>query len=201
MADFWFVLAQSLITLFVILDPIGAIPFFHSLTTHMTPRERRTVARQSVLIAASMLLLFAYAGVYILAFLQVTLYHFQAAAGLLLLVFAIRDAISDEPIAARTAATASISVFPLATPLLAGPGSITAAMLISRGEYGLIIALIVILWTALLAWIALTLSSGLLKIMGGAGLRVVAKLMDILMAAIAVEFLSSGVQGILAGTS
>jgi multiple antibiotic resistance protein len=200
----------GIVTLFVILDPIGVLPFFHALTTSATPEQRKKIAKRSVKIAMALLLIFAYLGNVILLLLGITLYDFQVAGGVLLLVFALRDALSNEPLGASEASVASssslvatldrIAVIPLATPLLAGPGSLTTVILLANSNpathLGLLIAGVAIVVDCALAWVALTRSEKLNKIIGPSGLMIIGKVMDILMAAIAVSYLVRGVTGL-----
>jgi multiple antibiotic resistance protein len=189
--------------LFVILDPIGTIPFFQWLTKEITSAQRREVARRSVLIAMFLLLVFAYLGQAILALLSMNIYDFEIAGGALLLVFAIRDALANESLGASESAAAvgkstfeRIAVIPLATPLLAGPGSLTTSILLANADYGYLIAGVAILVDSLLAFIALSVSDNLNRFIGPSGLMIVGKVLDILMTTIAVSYLVTGVAGV-----
>jgi len=193
----------GIVTLFVILDPIGTIPFFQALTRDITPTQRQMVARKSVLIAMFLLLVFAYLGQAILTLLGINIYDFEIAGGALLLVFAIRDALANEPLGASESEAAvqkstfeRIAVIPLATPLLAGPGSLTTSILLANADYGYLIAGIAILVDCLLAFIALSVSDRLNRFIGPSGLMIVGKVLDILMTAIAVSYLVTGLIGV-----
>jgi multiple antibiotic resistance protein len=201
-SDLLYRLLAGIVTLFVILDPVSVIPFFQALTKGTTPVQRRKVASRSVLISMVLLLIFAYLGEGILALLGITIYDFEIAGGALLFVFAIRDALSNEPLGASESLAAAekstyerIAVIPLATPLLAGPGSLTTSILLANAEYGYIIAGVAILVDSFLAFGALRVSDRLNRVMGPSGLMIVGKVMDILMAAIAVSYLVSGLTG------
>ena len=189
--------------MFVILDPIGVIPFFQALTRGTTPAERRLVAGRSVLISAGLLLIFAYLGKAILALLGINIYDFEVAGGALLLVFAIRDALSNEPLGVTESKAVAeksnferIAVIPLATPLLAGPGSLTTSILLANASYGYLIAGVAILVDSSLAFIALRSSDKLNSVVGPSGLMIISKVLDILMAAIAVSYLVKGMVGV-----
>jgi multiple antibiotic resistance protein len=198
----------------VILDPIGALPFFQAFTANLTREQRRKLALRSVLIAMGLLLVFAYPGSLILSLLGIVLSDFEIAGGLLLLTFALRDALSSEPLGATetsharersdSGASASssskaldtLAVIPIATPLLAGPGSLTTVMLLTRSSYyGVIIASAAILVDCAIALTAFRTSDHLNKWIGPSGLLIIGKVMDILMAAIAVSYLFEGIQG------
>ena len=194
-------LVTSIITLFVILDPIGVLPFFLGLTQGISSLQRRKLASRAVLIAMALLLVFAYLGDGILIFLGIQIYDFEIAGGTLLLIFALRDALSNEPLGVQESsagvekgrALESIAVIPIATPLLAGPGSLTTVMLLTKEQYGLAASLVAILVNCLIAWSALRLSSTINQRVGPTGLMIIGKVMDILMAAIAVSYLTRGV--------
>jgi multiple antibiotic resistance protein len=204
--DFIISLAGAIVTLFVILDPIGVLPFFQSLTRSATDEQRRKIARKAVLIAAGLLLVFAYLGNIILTLLGITVYDFEIAGGALLLVFALRDALSSEPLGVTETSQAAdaansmkaletAAIIPIATPLLAGPGSLTSVILLTKQPYGLILAGIAIVADSMLAWIALSASNKMNRFIGPSGLLIIGKVMDILMAAIAVSYLTKGIQG------
>lgn len=202
---FLYDLFADTVTLFVILDPIGAVPFFQSLTTGATEAQRRQVATKSISIAAVLLLVFAYGGEALLALLGITVYHFEIAGGTLLLVFAIRDALSNEPLGASVSLAAAgksestferIAVIPLATPLLAGPGSLTTALLLAHLDYGYAIAGIAIIVVALVTLVIFRASDRLSRVVGPSGLMIIGKVLDILMAAIAVSYLVKGIVGL-----
>jgi multiple antibiotic resistance protein len=204
--DFLFKLVAGIITLFVILDPIGALPFFQAFTVSLTTEQRRKLAVRSVLIAMGLLLVFAYLGTLILSLLGIVISDFEIAGGLLLLIFALRDALSSQPLGASDTTEASkttvsksfetLAVIPIATPLLAGPGSLTTVMLLTRASsYGVIVATVAILVDCGLALTAFRASDRLNKWVGPSGLLIIGKVMDILMAAIAVSYLFAGIQG------
>jgi multiple antibiotic resistance protein len=159
-----------------------------------------------VLIAAGLLLVFAYLGNIILTLLGITVYDFEIAGGALLLVFALRDALSSEPLGVTETSQAAdaansmkaletAAIIPIATPLLAGPGSLTSVILLTKQPYGLILAGIAIVADSMLAWIALSASNKMNRFIGPSGLLIIGKVMDILMAAIAVSYLTKGIQG------
>jgi len=207
-------LFAGILTLFVILDPIGALPFFQAFTIDLSDEERNKLAQRSVLIAMGLLLVFAYLGALILNLLGIGIYDFEVAGGLLLLIFALRDALFSEPLGAKETTSAkervasvnktrildTIAVIPIATPLLAGPGSLTTVMLLTQskqGFEGLIIGGVAILVDCGLALAAFRMSGKLNKWIGPSGLLIIGKVMDILMAAIAVSYLFHGIQGIV----
>lgn len=197
-------LIAGIVTLFVILDPIGVLPFFLSLTQGSSVDQRKKLANKAVSITIGLLLVFAFLGDAILLFLNVQISDFEIAGGILLLLFALRDALSNEPLGMSETSVAldtskmleTIAVIPIATPLLAGPGSITTVMLLTREPYGIIISAAAILVDCTIAWFLLRVSGKINRFVGPTGLMIVGKVMDILMAAIAVSFLISGITSI-----
>jgi multiple antibiotic resistance protein len=197
-------LFTATLALFVILDPVGVLPFFVSLTQGGDDSQRKKVANRAVLIATTLLLVFAFLGDVILSLLGIQIADFEIAGGLLLLIFALREALSNEPLGAKSSATAqdtarlleSLAIIPIATPLLAGPGSLTTVILLTREDYGIIITTVAILVDCLIAWILLRASIRINKLLGPSTLMIVGKVMDILMAAIAVSFLIAGIRAI-----
>ena len=131
-------LITSFVTLFVIVDPIGLTPIFFSLTQELSKNERRLVAKRSVIIASTILLLFAIFGEIILSFIGISMPAFSIAGGILLFLTALemlfqkrkqrREAQGNEALASHN----DPSVFPLAVPLISGPGSIASIILLSQ---------------------------------------------------------------------
>ncbi|MHA1917829.1 MAG: MarC family protein [Candidatus Ranarchaeia archaeon] len=192
-----YLIGQSLLTLFIVLDPIGAVPFFEGLTTKLGHNEKKKVARLTVLIASILLLLFAFLGFYLLLYLGINIAHFQIAGGIFLFVFALNDAISGKPIGIDSSFDYSnVSAFPLATPLLAGPGSISVVLLISNMPYGLILSPLSIIVNCFLTWVIFRGSSKLTKVFNPQNLIVLGKLMDVIMGALAISFITQGISAI-----
>jgi multiple antibiotic resistance protein len=193
-------LVAGIVTLFVILDPVGVLPFFASMTRGVSKQEQAKFARKAVLIAAGLLLVFAFLGDVILLFLGINIADFEVAGGGLLLIFALRDALSNEPLGVKESSATldsssmleTMAVIPIATPLLAGPGSLTTVMLLAREPYGLIVSPLAILVDCSVAWFFFRASGRLIKVIGPTGLLIIGKVLDILMAAIAISFLTSG---------
>jgi multiple antibiotic resistance protein len=197
-------LKTALVTLLVTLDPPGLAPVFIGLTLGMTPAGKREVGLRASVIAFVILAFFALGGRFVLEALGVTIPAFRIAGGLLLfyiafdMVFALKAERRSE-IASDAMAIdhiRNIAAFPLAIPLMAGPGSITATMLLADRAGGDWFAL-----SGLLAIIALTMAisfaaflaaeriSGLL---GKTGAIVFSRMLGVVLAALAVQFVSDG---------
>jgi multiple antibiotic resistance protein len=212
--DFLQDFGQALVTLFIILNPLGVIPFFQGLTAEATPEQKAMIARKTALIAAIILLVFAYLGDIILIALQITLNYVMVAGGIFILVFAVKDVVSSEaqnvalslskkkatPL--RGADADGIAVFPLAIPLLAGPGAIATVMVLNEPQYGALkgwtdfseAAAVVI--DCIIVWLLFRLSNKLTKVVKPSVMVITAKVMDILMGAIGISFLIRGAVGI-----
>jgi multiple antibiotic resistance protein len=198
-------------TLFVTIDPVGLAPIFLGVTAGMNRTERYSVAVRGTLIAFCILVAFALVGKPILSTLGITLPAFRIAGGLLLffiafeMVFERRQERHKK--ASDTAITdtspADIAVFPLAIPLIAGPGAISASILLSTsaGQAWQAQAVIVgvIASVSLLALLSFIAAEFLDKYLGKTGRIVLTRLLGVLLAALAVQFIADGARSIMAG--
>lgn len=198
-------ISVSLATFFATIGPIDVAAVFAALTPRATPAQRRTIAVRGTLIATVILLAFALAGEALLRILGISLAALRSAGGILLLLIAIDmvfarssggTSTTDEE--EREAATRSdITVFPLATPLIAGPGAMGAAILLMADAEGdLRLQLLVI--TALLLVLLFTLlclltAARIQRLLGVTGMHVVTRVFGVLLAALAVQFLFDGI--------
>lgn len=196
--------------LFVVIDPVGTTPIFLALTAGLSPRARRAIALRAVGVAAGLLVLFALAGEALLAFLGITMPAFRIAGGLLLFLTALemlfgrrnarRDEARDRSAADRAAEVGADdpSVFPLALPLLAGPGAIATMILLADGASPLATAQAIGVMLAVLA-LCLTLfqlAHPLERLLGAVGINVVTRLLGMLLAALSVQFVLDGLSAI-----
>jgi multiple antibiotic resistance protein len=189
-------LGESLVTLFVIMDPPGMVPIFLALTGRLPARERNRAAWQAVALAGGVIVFFAVAGYQILGYLGIGLPALQGAGGLLLLLVALEllTGKADDPSSQQ--ATSNIALVPLGTPLLAGPGAIVATMLFVRrshtaGDFvALALGLLVVL---LLVWLALRFSGLIVRILRPSGIEVLTRIAGLLVAAIAVQLIADAV--------
>ncbi len=194
-------------TFFATIGPVSVAAMFMALTTGSTPHHQRTMAIKGTLIGAGILLLFAIVGETLLAYLGISLAAVRTAGGILLLLIGIDMVFArssggitttdDESQEAK--AKADISVFPLATPLIAGPGTMGAAILLiaqTQGEIMLQLAVVAAMLTVLfLTFGALMTASHLQRILGVTGLQVVSRVFGVLLTALAVQFVFDGVAG------
>lgn len=205
----------ALATFFATIGPLDVAAVFAALTARQTRRRRRQQALRGAAIAAVILLLFAVTGNAILNMLGISLAALRAAGGVLLLLIGIDmvfarssgSTSTTEEETEEALAKQDLSVFPLATPLIAGPGAMGAVILLmANAEQDLILQAIVI--ASLLAIILLTLvmmllSSQIDRLLGVTGMHVVMRIMGVLLCALAVQFIFDGIaqSGIIAGST
>ena len=195
-------LITAFITLFVIIDPIGLAPLFVALTKGEAPAHRRGIAIRATLIAGGLLVMFGLFGEAVLGFAGISMPAFRIAGGILLFLTAL-DMLFERRTKRRkgqASAANDPSVFPLATPLIAGPGSIATIILLT-GQAGNDWAAIGAVMLVLLAVLALVflffLSAGVLeRILGDTGTNVVTRLLGMLLAALSVQFVIDGITAV-----
>ena len=202
----------ALTTFFATIGPADLALVFAALTSKNTPGERAAIALRGILIAAAILFFFAIFGEAMLRLFGITLPALRVAGGILLLLISIDMVFArhsggtgttpEEEIEART--RQDISVFPLAMPLIAGPGAISATILLTTGAasqldwFAVLGALLVILGVT---YLALLVAIPIQRLLGLTGLAVVSRIVGVLLAALAVQFLFDGIRasGLLAG--
>lgn len=195
----------ALVTLFVVIDPIGQVPLFAALTAHLPSQERRRVALRGVLIAGGVLMVFALGGRALLRLLGIGLPAFRIAGGILLLLLSI-DMIMVRPSGLRATTPdedvesshrADLSVFPLAIPLIAGPGALTSVVILMDAAHRdlvlqlEILGVLIVVLAATLACLRLT--GPLMRLLGVTGAHVATRVFGIVLAALAVQFMIDGV--------
>lgn len=203
---------NAFVTLFVTMDPVGTAPLFLGLTAGMAAAHRRHVALRGVILAFLILALFAVTGTKILDGMGITIAAFRVAGGLLLfytafeMIYAKRQERKEETSqSAIKEKIANIAVFPLAIPLIAGPGSISATILLSSQMassrdsepwlatltlLGVILSLLVIMGVVLVA------AERLDKYLGNTGRMVLSRLLGVLLAALSVQYVADGARAL-----
>ena len=192
----------SFVTLFVIIDPIGLTPLFVALTQGMSVKQRRAIAIRATMVSAGILALFAIFGEALLGFTGISMAAFKIAGGILLLLTALdmlfqRRAKRREDTAEEDDDLDDPSVFPLAIPLIAGPGSIATVILLAGahpGFSGLGLSLAVMVLVLLVTFIFFEAATPLERLLGKTGINVVSRLLGMLLAALAVQFMLNGLQ-------
>ena len=196
---------SAFITLFVVIDPPGCAPIYAGLTKGATTAERRIMAIRASLIALAILLVFAMFGQDLLGALHIELDAFRIAGGLMLfwiaweMVFEKRTQRREERAERATREQVEdVSVFPMAMPMLAGPGAIAAIMLLMNEAAGLEQSLVVLgaLVTVLvLTMIALIAAGPLIRLLGERVEAVITRLLGVLLAALAAQYVIDGLRG------
>ena len=196
---------SSFVTLVLVIDPIGLAPAFIALTVGLEVTQKRALALRSSVIAAAILIVTALLGNWFLAQLRIGLAAFQISGGILLFGVATRmifgEHMRQESREAESAARekiADLAAFPLAIPLIAGPGAITATLLLASrtgGEPSLLLALVLIIAAvAAASALSLLLAGQLARVLGRTGNIVLARLLGILLAAFATQFVVDGIK-------
>ena len=191
---------SSFVTLFVIIDPIGLAPLFIAITQGMSQKKRRSIALRAVTVGGAVLLLFSIFGESLLSFVGISMPAFRIAGGVLLFLTALEmlfnrrtkrredqseDDAADDP-----------SVFPLAIPLIAGPGAITSVILMTNTHPGWLgISEVTLVMAAVLLLVYLMFSIGTLleRLLGKIGINVITRILGMLLAALAVQFVMEGI--------
>ncbi|GGB66348.1 MarC family protein [Glycocaulis alkaliphilus] len=206
-------LSAAFVTFFVVIDPIGVMPIFAGLTQGTSAAHRRKMAIKSVLIATIILLGFAYGGEWLLSALGVSLDAFRAAGGVLLFLLAL-DMIFEKRTERREDragklhgegehAPEDISVFPMAIPMLAGPGAIASIMLYmsgSGGDWATQGVVLAAMAANLIVCLVLFLAAGpLMRVMGDTVAAMITRILGVILAALAAQFIFDGIAGALLG--
>jgi multiple antibiotic resistance protein len=194
---------SALVTLAVVIDPPGAAPIFASLTTGAEPAARRAMAWRAVVVAGGILLAFALGGEPFLRSLGISLHAFKVAGGIMLFLIAV-DMVFEkrtrrrEERASRVEAE-DVSVFPMAMPMIAGPGSIAAVMLLAAraggDPLGLAAVLLALLLVLALTLVALLAAGPLMARVGANVEAVITRLLGVILAALAAQIVIDGLIG------
>lgn len=200
-------LLSAFTTLFVIIDPIGLAPIFMAVTTGLSADEQRTVAIRASVTATLILVAFALGGAQVLAFLGISIPAFRIAGGLLMfwiafeMVFEKRQERKVQSAEKAIIDIHGMAVFPLAIPLISGPGAISATVVIASQAPSLLAYLA--LFAIILAIMAMTLAAFLAarpidRALGPTGRAVITRLFGVLLAALSVQIVADGARGLLA---
>ncbi|MFT3968085.1 MAG: MarC family protein [Sphingobium sp.] len=199
---------SAFITLFVVIDPPGCAPIYAGLTSGATAAQRRSMGLRAVAIAACILVLFAFAGRPLLHLLGIGLDAFRIAGGIMLFFIALemvfeRQTRRREDRARKieeTPEVEDVSVFPMAMPMIAGPGSIATIMLLmtqAQGGAQRALVLAALALNLLLMLGSLLLAGPLMRLVGEKVEAVVTRVLGVLLGALAVQFVLDGIRGAL----
>ena len=200
---------SAFITLFVVLDPPGCAPIYAGLTSGASPQLKRSMAIRACVIAGAILLVFALFGERLLAALHIELDSFRTAGGIMLFLIALdmvfekrtqrREQRAEKVIAEHEGPEVDdVSVFPMAMPMLAGPGAIASVMLLesnAQGLEGTLTVLAALAAVMVLTLLALIAASPLMKLFGARVEAVITRLLGVLLAALAAQYVIEGLRG------
>lgn len=202
-------LFNAFVTLLVTIDPPGLAPLFLAVTRGMNREQRSQVSIRASVIGFAVLALFAVAGAAILSAFGITLPAFRIAGGMLLFFIAFemvferrqdrKEKISD--VAITRDHIHNIAAFPLAIPLIAGPGAISATVLLSGtfAGWGAQAALVGIIFVCLvLTWLVFVLAERIDRFLGHTGRSILTRLLGVILAALAVQFVADGIRALMA---
>lgn len=195
----WLAFTETVVTLFVIVDPLGTVPVFVSLTARRTPVQRRWAAVQSAALAGVLIAVFALFGRILLSYLNVSVQSLAIAGGLLLLLVALEMFRGH---ATTPQSDVNVVLVPLATPLLAGPGAIAAVMVLSNrhpdvsGRLGVILGVVAVV----ISVAVILLVGGLLaRILRPGVVDFLTRVLALLLSAIAVQLVVDAVRALALG--
>ena len=204
-------LVKTFVVFFLVIEPISLVPMFAALTRGGEPGYRSKMAYKSIAISALIFVLFAVAGDYVLQALGVTVNAFKIAGGVLLfllsvdMVFARQSGLRSTTVREQDEARyrEDISVFPMAFPLIAGPGSLATLLLFmmdARGQPLAFLSLfVVILGVLAITLVSLLATTRIMRVMGVTGANVVSRLLGVVLAALAVQYMLDGIRNAFQG--
>jgi multiple antibiotic resistance protein len=187
-------LLLSFIPLFVAIDILGVVPVFLSLTENLNREERQTLITEATLTALAVSVVFLFGGRMIFNFLGITENDFRVGGGVVLLVLAVSDLLF--PPSKQRNPESSVGIVPIGIPLIIGPAALTT-ILILVDAYGYAVTIISLLLNLLIVWFVFRYSELILKLMGDAGSKAVAKVAALFMAGIAVMMIRVGLSGMI----
>ncbi|MCX6134695.1 MAG: MarC family protein [Ignavibacteriales bacterium] len=189
-------LLYSFIPLFVAIDVLGIVPVFLSLTTRMNRPEKHTLITQATLTALAVSVLFVFGGRLIFNFLGITENDFRVGGGIVLLVLAVTDLLF--PPSKQRSPESSAGVVPIGIPLIVGPAALTTILILVDSK-GYVVTILSLLANLLIVWIVFRYSEVIVRLMGEAGSKAVAKVAALFMAGIAVMMIRVGLSGMIKG--
>jgi multiple antibiotic resistance protein len=197
--DFISEVGRAAIALFIIVDPFGNIPIFMGLTENVPESKRKKVYNTAVIVGTVLLLVFAFTGTEILSIFGLSIYSFEVAGGILLLIIAIRILIMGS-MHENVESPESLGAVPIAIPLLVGPGAITTTIFSIQLDDTAIPAILAVVIVMAITWIILRYINGIYKLLGKTGSIIIARVMALLIAAIAVQYILAGITHFLVMT-
>lgn len=199
----------AFVTLFVIIDPLGLAPLFVAMTSGTSFKNRLRIAIRSCVVAAFLLTLFGLAGEALLEFVGISMAAFRISGGVLLFITALDMLFERRTQRREDQAEGPLeddpSVFPIAMPLIAGPGSLATMILLASepgADWAYVAAIHGVMLAVLVIVFAFFMAAGLMeRVIGDTGIKVITRLMGMLLAALSVQFILDGLRefGVVAG--
>ncbi len=185
-------IVKAFFAVFGVMDPLGNTPVFVSLTDKLDSKTKQSLALKAVLRAGVILLTFLFLGNGILSFFHISLQSFRIAGGIILILIGLQILFGAKFGTETEMTSEDISAVPLATPLIAGPGTITAVIIFSK-EYGYVITIISIIANLVVSLILFYYAHRIVKVLGKSGTLMFMKFMSLILVAIGVEFILNSV--------
>ncbi len=197
---------QILFTIFIVIDPFGLVPMYIGLTARLKAEEKKRTIKRAVFTAFMILSLFIVAGKWLLLILNIHPGSFFIAGGIMLFIVSLemlfgqanRSKVSsnENPLEEDEDERTSVAIFPLAIPMLAGPGAITTILLFTSSTHSLILVMPMLFVAVILTLTAAALSMGtseyILKALGRTGVSVIERIMGLLLSGLSVQFVYDG---------
>ncbi len=181
-------LIKAFFAIFGVMDPVGNVPVFISLTKNISFADKQRLAIRAIIRAGIILIIFVFLGNAILDFFYISMQSFRIAGGIILALVGLQILFNIHFGNSEEEKNEDISVVPLATPLIAGPGMITTAVIFSK-EYGYLITILAITANLLLSALLFRFADRIVKLLGASGTLLFAKVMGLILVAIGVEFI------------
>lgn len=185
-------LVKMTIALFIVVDPLGNVPIFIGLTKDMDTSQRKKTYQLATITGLILLTFFSLVGQNILVLFGISLDSFMIAGGILLLIVAVRLLIMGGW-REQTAVSESVGAVPIGCPLLVGPGAITTSIL-NIQSYGILATLLSVLLTFIIVWLILRFIDPIYRVLGKNGSLVITRVMALLIASIAVQYMLQGIK-------
>lgn len=185
---------RSFISLFIIVDPFISVAFFLGYSKNLDKKQKNKAINIAIIVAAVLLFLFLISGLFLLKILGITFNSFKVAGGIILLIMGVTTVLSID--VGSVNENFSSGAILIGTPLLSGPGALTTIIILSK-EYGLLIPSLAALAVLIISYFMLKFSDLLQKLLGLEVIEIFSKVLGLLLAAIAVDFIYSGIMGFI----
>lgn len=192
----WEEIIKSFITLFIIVDPFVSAAFFVAYAKNVTKEQESKAVWTATLVAGALMFIFLFTGLFILNLLSISFNSFKIGGGIILLIMGVTSVLGIE-FARKKEGMKSAAIL-IGTPLLAGPGALTTIIILSK-EYGLLIPAIAAIMVLVSSFILLKLSHNLHKWLGTEIIEISSRVLGLLLAALAIDFIHAGIVGFLGG--